>query len=56
MCRRRLVQDGDGGPAGQGEQYGHHGHLPLGQLGNFLPGLQLELGAMVSRAIEEGEK
>lgn len=46
-----LVQDGDGGPAGQGDEDGHHGHLALGQLGDFFLGLQLELVQQPQRVV-----
>ena len=39
----RFVQNGDVRSAGQSQQDGHHGHLPLGQLGNFLLRVELEL-------------
>lgn len=41
--RRRLIQNGDGCPAGQGDQDGHHRHLPLGQLTDLLFWFQLKL-------------
>ena len=42
QSRRRLIQDGDGRPAGQGDEDGHHGHLPLGELTDLLFLVQLK--------------
>ena len=42
QSRRWLIQDGDGRPAGQGDEDGHHGHLPLGELTDLLFLVQLK--------------